>query len=306
MNDINKEILEKYLVRKSYKQKSSFIEFLKKNVLEMGYSFKEQRFRSLFLKGRNLIVGDPNKAKYLITAHYDTQATMGLLPNFCAPLNKSLSFLYQALLGLSLAAFAILIGFPIWYFTKNVVLGLFIMAFILMAFGILVIFGPANKKTYNDNTSGVTTLVDLMTRLKDDKPSNVCYIFFDLEEAGLIGSRLFLKTHKALVKRLTLINIDCVSDGTKMLGIYRNIKVNQIPKNDFIYASSKKAIYPSDQKGYPNYIAYTCLCESKRKNLYLSRIHTKRDVIYKEENINRLTDFLKDLVQKEDLELIEK
>ena len=70
MNEISKEILEKYQIRKTRKQKTAFIEFLRAHYPNLkieedavGYS-------------RNIVIGNPDTAKAVFGAHYDTCAMM--------------------------------------------------------------------------------------------------------------------------------------------------------------------------------------------------------------------------------------
>ena len=51
-----------------------------------------------FPKSRNLIIGDLEQAKIVLTAHYDTCAR-SLLPNFILPKNPVLSLLYGLLMA---------------------------------------------------------------------------------------------------------------------------------------------------------------------------------------------------------------
>lgn len=60
----------------------------------------------------------------------------------------------------------------------------------------LVMIGPANKHNANDNTSGVVTLLEIARSLPESQRGKVCFVLFDLEEAGLIGSAAYRKAHK--------------------------------------------------------------------------------------------------------------
>ena len=81
----------------------------------------------------------------------------------------------------------------------------------------LLMAGPANRHTANDNTSGVTTLLDIMTALPTEARESVAFVFFDLEEMGLFGSAGFANQHKQIAKNTLLVNFDCVSDGDTIL-----------------------------------------------------------------------------------------
>ena len=53
---------------------------------------------------------------------------------------------------------------------------------------LLMMFGPANRHNSNDNTSGVITVLEIMSTLPENLRDKVCFVLFDLEEAGLTVS----------------------------------------------------------------------------------------------------------------------
>ncbi len=81
MTQTTKEIFEKYQVRKSKKQRTAFIEYVKGVASNLGYEAKIEKGS---FGSRNIVVGDVDKAKVLYTAHYDTCAKM-IIPNFITP-----------------------------------------------------------------------------------------------------------------------------------------------------------------------------------------------------------------------------
>ena len=83
------EILEKYQIRKSNKQKTDFIIYLTNRLKDVGYSDEdihiEKGWKWIF-KTRNVVVGNPETAKVIFGAHYDTCA-ISPLPNMMFPMN---------------------------------------------------------------------------------------------------------------------------------------------------------------------------------------------------------------------------
>lgn len=163
----------------------------------------------------------------------------------------------------------------------------------------LILDGPANKHTANDNTSGVTTVLDIMAELPQDQRGKVAFVLFDLEEVGLFGSSSFASKHKAIKKNALVINFDCVSDGETMLFALKRttVKYAELLEKAFISTPdvtvdiAKKAFYPSDNVSFNGGIGVAALKKSKRFGmLYMDRIHTNKDVIYREENIRFLTE----------------
>ena len=53
-----------------------------------------------------------------------------------------------------------------------------------------------------------------------EERANTAFVFFDLEEAGMIGSSRFAKVHKKVMKQKLLVNFDCVSDGDHFLIVH--------------------------------------------------------------------------------------
>lgn len=191
--DINNELLEKYQVRKTRKQKDEFIKFATEQIDELGYKYKTNENHK-GCKSRNIVVGDVNNAKVIFTAHYDTCARLPF-PNFCTPLNMPLYILFQLLICIPLflvlwlanwAKDVLLDNFLIFaernlFSTIATIVVCFIPVFICFIFIWLIMCGPANKHTANDNTSGVATLFDIMKKMPQDKRNNVAFVFFDHE-----------------------------------------------------------------------------------------------------------------------------
>ena len=91
MTELSREIFDNYQVRKTRKQKLAFEELLQKHIPSL------QVQESGFPKCRNLVIGDPEKAKVILGAHYDTCARLPF-PNFITPKKPLLSILYSILI----------------------------------------------------------------------------------------------------------------------------------------------------------------------------------------------------------------
>ena len=97
MTEQSKKILSEMQVRKSRKQKEAFRAWLCGELEAAGYAPQvEESFAA-----RNVVAGDPEGAKVLLTAHYDTQAVLPV-PNFITPRNPFFFALYQLLIVLPL------------------------------------------------------------------------------------------------------------------------------------------------------------------------------------------------------------
>ena len=303
MTETANVIFKKYQVRKTKKQKTAFIEYVKQIAERYGYDINVEKGS---FGARNIVIGKPDTAKVLYTAHYDTCARLPF-PNFITPKNFLVYLLYQFLIiGIFFALTFVLglaIGFilsfiPMAEDTMNVILSfsLQIIYFVLLY---LLLGGPANKNTANDNTSGVTTILDIMEKLPQDQKDKVAFVLFDLEEAGLFGSSSFASNHKAVKNQTLVINFDCVSDGKTMLFALKKstkkyadlLEKAFVSTPDIAVDITKNAFYPSDNASFKGGIGVAALKKSKLFGiLYMDRIHTKKDIIYREENIHFLTD----------------
>lgn len=301
MTDSTKIIFANHEIRKSRQQKTYFIDWVTEFVKAKGYVVKVEKGS---YKSRNIVIGDPDSAKVIFTAHYDTCAVMPL-PNFITPKGFLCYLLYQLVLTLAMiavpAVIAALVGLV------NVVLVPLTAVVCIYVVLALMIFGPANKHTANDNTSGVTAVLDLMNALPEDKRKDVAFVLFDLEEAGLIGSSSFAKKHRDSIKDTLLINFDCVSDGENILfalnrkakGYKEKLEQAYVGNDKYtVDVSYKGVFYPSDQMNVPMGVGVASLKKSKISGvLYMDKIHTKKDTVYCQDNIDFLVNGSLSLVE---------
>ncbi len=306
MTSFSKSILTHHQVRKSYAQKSAFIQLLQGQFPQMKIEESGRVFRN-----RNLVVGDLAHAKYVFCAHYDTCAQLPF-PNFIAPKNIIAMVFYFFVLALPLMLLFSLIPAILSYLGLPFLLYFPIIFLLVCGLQLLVLFGKANPHTVNDNTSGVLTLCELMQSLSDEEKEQVAFVFFDLEEAGLIGSSRFHKQHKKEMEKKLLINFDCVSDGNHALIClnqkaqknYRTEMEAAFVTNETIqvtFATTRTTFYPSDQIHFPQSVAVCFLKKKRFIGLYMDRIHTKRDTVLQEDNLIFLTQACRKLLRHKDL-----
>lgn len=300
MNEISCKILDYYQVRKTKKQKEEFRKYIIHELNQYGYCPKIQN------KGinNNIIIGNMEKAKIFCTAHYDTQAVLPF-PNLIVPNN---------LFGLILSQLAIIICVLILIFLINIVfIKLFVWTGLFNGFELSIassiswliimiwmLFGKANKHTANDNTSGVVTIIESAIKLPEDFRDEICFVLFDNEELGLLGSAAFAKKYKEYIKNKLIINFDCVSDANDIFFFPTKQIKNDQSKHEVIikaFASTNYinvhmnkgfGFYPSDNFNFK--CAYGVCSLKKGLFYYLDRIHTSRDIIFNEENIELLSD----------------
>ena len=302
MTELSQKIFESYQVRKTKKQKEAFLELMQSNFPEA--TIQEGRFP----KYKNLVIGDVKSEKVVLTAHYDTCARM-VLPNFITPKNPLLSILYSFVIVIPMFIVAFLLGLLMGFLqipaeiAKWVILGLYFLFLYIM------IAGPANPNTANDNTSGVITLCELYACLEPAQRAKVAFVFFDMEESGLWGSTGFRKQYKKIMKQKLLINFDCVSDGdTMLLAVSKaarkkygqNIDDSFIPTDNktVLLAKAENIYYPSDQMGFKETVAVAALKHKPIIGYYMDRIHTKKDTQFDKENIKLLCEGVLRFVKK--------
>ena len=98
------DVLSQHPIRKSKKQKQAFREDVNAYVTTMGYEYRAEKGS---FGAQNLVIGDPEKAKVLITAHYDTCAALPF-PNLITPCNFWTFLAYQVVVALVAAIMMLL------------------------------------------------------------------------------------------------------------------------------------------------------------------------------------------------------
>ena len=296
MTTISEEILEKYQVRKTKRQKTAFIEAMS------GWFPEITVEQGGFGGNRNLVLGDVSKAKVIFGAHYDTCARLPF-PNFITPKN----FLAYILFSLAIVVPFLLLSLGLNWLWSQVTqndLVVFFGSFLPVMAALVFLFmgGVPNPHTANDNTSGVITLCELIATLPEAQRAPCAFVFFGNEENGLLGSAFFVKKHKKEgLRQKLMINFDCVSDGDHMLFVQNKAALRQygaalaqaFPSSEgktVHLEKSSNTLYPSDQGNFPMSIGVAALKKNRLVGLYMDRIHTVRDTVFQEENIHFLVE----------------
>lgn len=271
MEQLRASLLGPHEVRRTFRQETAFIAWVRAYAENLGIRVTVEESGRV-IRSRNIIFGDVDKARTIITAHYDTctwMPTGAVTTPGCWPL-LVLTELAQLVLLLPLLA--------------------------------IMFFGVSNPHTANDNTSGVLLVLLLMARLKD-RP-DVAFVLFDNEETGLWGSQAFMKAHPQAARRF-LLNLDCVGDGDTLLftGMPRGLRMPQAVRLQKAMETAApqygmrtedgafpRWLYPSDQMLFPRGTAFAAL--KGKKLLYLNRIHTPRDTVLEERNISCLAEII--------------
>lgn len=290
------DVLRNYPVRKTLKQKSMFADAVIAYAISLGYECKVEKGS---FGSRNIVIGNPEKAKHLITAHYDTCAALPF-PNLITPCNILALILYSILTTVLLFIPAVIVAAIVLFLSQHFMFAYYVCYGVLVVELVLVLIGPANRHNSNDNTSGIVTLLEIAASVPQIHRDKLCFVLFDLEEAGTLGSAAYAKAHKSAIKDQLVWNLDCVGDGDCLL-LFPNAKVR---KKEYYMRYLRKcsgtfgdktvstrekgfSFYPSDQMNFPFGVGIAALHKGPF-GYYLGRIHTGRDTILETTNVNIL------------------
>ena len=284
-------------IRRSKAQKAAFRAWFIQRAEELGYSARVED-----VKGhQNVVVGDPEQASAIFTAHYDTPAA-SFLPNVMTPRNKPFFWAYQMLQVGVLVALGFSVGVPLAVISGDDYTGFLAGYAVYMGCLALMIFGPANKHNVNDNTSGVAAVLETMAKVPAENRAKTAFILFDNEEKGCRGSKAYAKAHPAVKESGFLVNLDCVGDGDHILFISKE-KNRELPQHTKLTAAlsaqtgrtlhvfpMEGSVLNSDQKNF-NASAAVCACnEDKRLGFVCDRIHTGEDTVCDQANLDFLAE----------------
>ena len=303
------EINERFPIRKKGEQKDAFLKYATEKTQSMGYTARVEDIKN----NRNLVVGNPESARVVFTAHYDTPAVMPF-PNFITPRNILFYVIYQLIpVGciILVGALAVLLCQAVFKITAfNQLYAIFMACY----FGclMLMLMGPANKHNANDNTSGTAALFGIMEKLPQQARSKAAFIFFDNEEKHMQGSGSYAKKHMDVKQNSLIVNLDCVGDGSHFFcfakrgamqhALYPLLQETLVSSDDKIvyHRPSLGSVYPSDQASFR---CGTAICACKKAPVigcYINRIHTGRDTTCDLDNLDFLSDRLSAFVQQID------
>lgn len=302
------EIVSRFPIRRKAEQKKVFRDWAVEEIRRLGYRVKVEQNGAA--SHENIVVGDPETAPVLFTAHYDTPGTF-FLPNIMMPRNPVLFFLYQMLIVALLLLGAAVIMLVVGGLTGNPDAAR--LSWIVTYFGFLLFMnfgGIANKNNVNDNTSGVAALLTIMAQLPQEDRKKAAFIFFDNEEKGLAGSKAYTKDHQQVAYTRMTINMDCVGVGEDILVISRKLARQHLefaPMQRHMEAITTRKIHFFDSVGsvsnsdWKNFKSGVTVCACKKAKVvgfYTPDIHTKRDTYADEGNIAAIANAMSAYIQE--------
>lgn len=284
------------------KEKQALHETVRSALVDAGWKDEEikiQKFKGAF-GSQNVVIGNPN-AEYIITGHYDTPGCNGFM-FFTSPL------LGQTGANIALFPIFFIIGILIaalGYATGSEIIAPFAGSLAGLALMLVFIIPTVikNKNNRNDNTSGVLGVLSCAARAANDPElkDKCCFVLFDNEEWGLIGSGQFAKRCKKNgidTNKSTIINLDCIGVGDRLVAA-RTGKRNE--KQAELLAKLRAAgleitekqscmVFMSDHANFKNSYMFSYMKKSVIGALYMPNIHTPGDKQCDVEQIDAFTE----------------
>ena len=296
-------LVEKFPVRRSKEQKDAFRAWAVEQAESMGYQAQVESVKN----NHNVVIGNPETAKAIFTAHYDTPAGF-FMPNLMTPRNKLYFWLRQLWMILVFILIGAAVGVPVGLLTGSSDIGVEVGWLVYMGALMLMLYGPANKHNVNDNTSGVAAILETMGRIPVEDRPKVAFILFDNEEKGLLGSKAYAKAHPAVKESGFIVNLDCVGDGEHVL-LLAGKKAREAAPYAALTAGMEaqsgrelhifpleKSVYNSDQKNFKVSCAM-CACRlGKVVGYYCDKIHTSKDTVCEQVNLDFIAGGLSDFI----------
>lgn len=267
-------IAREFPVRCKPKDKEKFRLWLMGTLREMGYDPKLQhRETALRLGGdvTNVVVGDPEKAKLILVAHYDT-GVRTLLPPLIMPTRPLTALLYMALTPVLVLLGSLVLSFALTFPFNAPRLTLPLFLILMLASLLYLRFGPVETRNVNDNASGVVALLETAAALTPGCRDKVALAFLDGGFGGMSGAKSFRARYPS-AKEKTVINLSCVARGDELLILPNkysrwNGEVLDAILDSFDGEDNKTVFlktdglvyYPSDNRAF-RYSFAICACE---------------------------------------------
>ena len=290
MNEFAERIERDFPVRRKEKEKVDFRTWLVYTLKELGYSPKLESGTSALSAGgnvTNVVVGDIEKAKIVLAAHYDTGVREVLPPLIC-PTRPATYMLYEALIPLLALAVSFLISFGVTFALNmpNMTLPLFLLLLVVTLF--YPKYGKSETNNKNANTSGVIALLEVAKALTPRYRGEVCFLFLDER------------------KKRGVVVRDCVGEGAELLILpvkasRWNDKLLDTILEQFSNSERKTCFlktdglvhYPSDNRAF---MGGTVICACKKVKGFGRCILPRKTEEIDEENLSLLCDGLCKLV----------
>ena len=218
MNGYAERLLREYPVRRKPKEKERFRLWLMGTLKAMGYHAELQSVDAPLQTGgsvTNVVAGDPEKARVIFIAHYDT-GLRSLLPPVIAPTRPLTALLWLALTPVLTLAGSFAISFALTFAVNAPRLTLPLFLALLLSSLLYLRFGPSEANNAADNASGVAALLETAAALTPRYRGEAAFVFLDAGCGGMTGAKGFRARYPS-AKEKPVINVNCVARGDELL-----------------------------------------------------------------------------------------
>lgn len=294
----HEQLMEQFPIRKNKTQKEAFRAWAVQQAQDAGWQARTEATSSGMHK--NVVIGDPEHAAVVFTAHYDTPANM-VMPNLMLPRNIPLYLCYVLVLVAVMVVISQLVAFLLCLLPPLQEAQQITVLVIYFGLLLLMLLGPANKHNANDNTSGVAAVLSLMATLPPEHRGKAAFLLFDNEEKGCLGSKGYAKDHQQLQYSRLVVNMDCVGVGEHMLIISTKLArrctgfqlmqrcLQETPGCTAHFFDSKTSVGSSDHKNFKCGVAVFACKKMPVVGFYAPWIHTRHDTVCQQSNLDYLT-----------------
>lgn len=236
--------------RRTKRQRYRFLQQMEDLCRQTGYPIRVQTPAKggKLIRTENIILGDPDRAKVLFVAPFDTP-TRALTACRYYPFHPELTIreerrdiLFHGLVALP---FILLAYFPAstalerggWW------LSLLAVAAAMILYGLRHIHGAANPVNFNRSSASVAVCAKLCQELNGNK--NAAFAFCDRATTSYEGYKLLAKD---LPANLTVVLLDCIAQGDQLVlahGTLANLKAKRLL--DLLPQSTMERTYEDDQ-----------------------------------------------------------
>ncbi len=296
---ILEELCGSYPIRYAQMQKNAFRQWVLRKAAADGWQARVEENGRFFMH-RNVVIGEPEHAAVIFTAHYDTPA-VSPLPNLLIPRNAPVFLAWQLLNVALMLAVSLLVTAVADVFIDSARAVLWVFVACYLGCLLLTKAGPANKRNVNNNSSGVAALMQTMAAIPREHRGKVAFILFDNGEKGALGSKAYAREHLQQQYVKTIIDLDCVGVGDTMLVIGKKlarVRPEYVRLCAAMREESDRAVeiieggittYTSDKDSFKCGVAVLACRRSPGVGYLVTRLNTSRDTLADQDNIDFLT-----------------
>ncbi len=305
---ILQELIESHPIRYTQVQKTAFRQWALEKAKADGWQARVEE-NGRFIKHRSVVIGEPEHAAMVFTAHYDTPA-VSPLPNLLIPRSAPVFLAWQLLNVALMLAVSLLVTAVADVFIANAQAVLWIFVACYLGCLLLTKVGPANKQNVNNNSSGVAALMQTMAAIPREHRGKMAFILFDDGEKGALGSKAYAREHLQQQYVKTIVDLDCVGVGDTILVIGKKL-ARMRPEYVRLCAAMREeddravdiveggvTTYTSDRDSFKCGVAVLACRRSPGVGYLVTRLNTRRDTQADQGNIDFLTRRFASLAEK--------